>query len=79
MLGDVHDEDLVLGNAHCLCRRQGRPKYWFAGEEGPGPGRPELVLQFAGRVGHIGGRGNAVHAVYGVQHPEIIDLPHDNE
>jgi hypothetical protein len=48
MVGKVHEENLVIGNADSCGGLEGSLQHRHTGEEGLGPGGPELVLQLAG-------------------------------
>lgn len=48
MVGKIHQEDLVVGNANSCGGLEGSLQHRHTSEEGLGPGGPELVLQLAG-------------------------------
>lgn len=74
VLGEIHEEDLVVGDSCCLGRFEGRLEDRHACEEGFGSRGLELVLQLLGRVGNIRRCRNAIYAVYGEQHRHVVNL-----
>lgn len=76
LLGAGHgeEEDGVVGDPHGLGGCEGNVEERYAGEEGLGARRAQLVLKFGGGVGGTGGRDDAVEAVDGVCEGDVVDL-----